>query len=184
MSVTTSNVGCWRWVGTASVTTNTSYGAVTVESASVVYDRYFLPGTKAEDLQGVDLFKSTNSGTATFNISGRDTISGCTYSGSGTSALQGDGRLLADSGILVSFLLPDPTINRVMLGEGTTVIPAVTITCGKEVSTSDQSVRWLSVPKAGAALSDDGQTIAGRWARTESGDTKTSVWNFTAVREP
>ncbi len=75
-----------------------------------------------------------------------------------------------------------------VIGSGSTMIPSVTttITCGNnppESSMSNRDVRWLSLPAEGVLVSADGQTITGRWERTDSQGLKVSVWNFTSVRE-
>jgi len=42
---------------------------------------------------------------------------------------------------------------------------------------------WLSLPPDGVPVSADGRTISGTWVRTEGDEKKTSVWNFTLVRD-
>ena len=188
MRVSTSNIGCWRWEGSASLTTNSSDGPVTVESvAAAVFDVFRAPSQGRNDLVGLDTFKSSNSGTASYRISGTRS-DGCTISGAADSPLQGDGQLLADGGIIVTYLLPDQPINRTADGRGSTNIPEVTaiIACpGKppEASTRYQDVHWLSWPGSIVPVSADGQTISGRWDRTDSDGFKSSVWNFKAMRE-
>jgi hypothetical protein len=185
MQVTTSNVGCWRWEGTASLTTNYFSGQVEVASATATtFDRFRFPWTNPEDVIGFDAFKSANAGTASISISGF--VAGCAVSGTASGPLQGDGQLLADGGFVLNFLHPDPRLNRIAIGGGSTNIPAVTETlhCNPpETITIPRDVNWLSWPEEGVPVSADGQTISGRWERTDSEGAKTSVWNFRSVRE-
>jgi hypothetical protein len=187
MRVSTSNVGCWRWQGTASQTTNEVSGPLRVESvAAAVFDVWRFPGQARDDLVGLDSFKSSNTGTASYSISGPLGTT-CTITGNASSALQGDGNLLADGGIIVNYLLDDVRLNRMVIGSGSTNIAAVTETlvCSGSTTTNTgpRDVRWLAWPEEGVPVSADGQSIVGSWDRTDSEGTKNSVWNFKAMRE-
>ncbi|MEP6801851.1 MAG: hypothetical protein ABJC07_07940 [Acidobacteriota bacterium] len=185
-TVEVSNIGCWRWTGTASVTTNSTAGYTTVESATATFDRYRLPGSMPEDLVGVDAFKSTNSGTANFTINGLIGIN-CTITGTGTGPLQGDGGFFADAGFIASFRLPDPRLNRTAVGSGGTDIPySTTTTCPgnpPETNSGRQTDRWFLLPEEGAVFSADGLNLVGQKQTTDSDGTKTSFWIFRALRE-
>ncbi|MGZ5156322.1 MAG: hypothetical protein ACXWCU_08795 [Caldimonas sp.] len=109
----------------------------------------------------------------------------CTISGMDT-ALQ---RTIGEGSLFINYLTLDgpPTpLDRMVIGSGTTTIPALTetIACpGKtaETVTQDIPARWLSLPAEGVSISANGQTISGTWVRTDSEGTKTSVWNFKSV---
>jgi hypothetical protein len=190
MRVSTSNVGCWRWEGTASQTTIRVEGPTTVEDvAGAVFNVFRLPGQGRNDLVGFDMFKSSNAGRASYSINGPLNGTGCTISGMANAQLQGDGALIADGSLIVNYLLaPGLVLNRMVIGDGRTNFPAVTvtITCPDkppETSTSYKDVYWLSSPTDGVPVSEDGQSIVGRWDRTDAEGVKSSVWNFKAVRE-
>jgi hypothetical protein len=187
-AVQVSNIGCWKWEGTASVTTDQVAGPVTVESvAGAVFDRFRFPGTKPEDVVGFDAFKSTNSGTASYSVDGPLLGTPCTIHGTANGSLQGDGELLADGGFILTFLHPDPRLNRIVIGSGSTNIPTVTetLTCSgnKETTTGPKDVHWLAWPEEGVPVSADGLRMTGRWERTDADGHKVSVWDFTAKRE-
>ncbi|MEO8431223.1 MAG: hypothetical protein ABI592_06900 [Acidobacteriota bacterium] len=184
-----SNIGCFRWTGTASVTTAAAGGGFsTIESATATFDRFRFPGTGPEDSVGFDAFKSTNTGTATYQVSGSIPGTSCTISGSATGALQGDGELLADAGFIATFLQPGSALNRKAIGSGTTLIPNVhtTITCpgsNPEVTIGDKDVRWFLLPDEGAVISQDGQIMVGNKNWTDSDGDKQSSWIFRSQRE-
>lgn len=57
MKLATSNVGCWRWFGTASLTTQSVSGATTVESMTGQFIRFrTLSADPADMLIGLDVF--------------------------------------------------------------------------------------------------------------------------------
>lgn len=190
MRVTTSNVGCWQWQGTASLTTNTVFGYVTVESAAVTFDTArssLLPDAGIS--LGYALFVPLRAGTATYSIDGPLDTPGCSINGTANAVIVGrlNGSVFeADGGLIANFGLPEP-LYRVALGSGLTNIAAVTSTIrcpgSSETTTAPKDVHWLSLPAEGAKLSSDGQSITGRWDRVDSEGTKSSVWNFHAVRE-
>ncbi|MEO8189467.1 MAG: hypothetical protein ABI682_03920 [Acidobacteriota bacterium] len=186
-TIEVSNIGCFRWSGNASVTTATTSGFTTVESATATFDRYRFPGTVPEDYVGLDTFKSTNSGTATYSVDGPLAGTSCTISGTASGALQGDGELIADAGFVLTFLV-DPPLKGTAIGSGATNIPAVTstITCpnqAPERTTGPKDVHWLLFPQAGATVSDDGLVISGQSDTTDSDGAKHSVWVFRAFPE-
>lgn len=186
MQVSTSNVGCWRFQGTATTTTQAVGGLVTVASASVVFDRFQdKPPLNLPDggiSLGFDLFTAAAGGSVSFSISGFDAPSGCTFTGNATATMPGDN----DGSLIANFGLPEP-LYRIVIGEGGRSIPvSVTAACGGSVETFvvDETARWLSFPDPGATISSDGQTIGGTWTRVDSDGTKTTVWDFRSVREP
>jgi hypothetical protein len=193
MQVATTNVGCWRWQGTASLTTTTVDGPVTVESATVTFDqaRSELAGLPDAGMSlGYVVLGTFTSSTAHFDISGRYTTSGCTVAGSATVDMQpqGSGGFVdTDGDIILTFGLPEP-LHRAAVGSGTTTIPGVreTLDCpgGTEVLSIDQDVHWLSLPEASPRISPDGQHIGGIWSRTDADGDKVSTWDLHALREP
>ena len=187
-TVDVSNIGCWSWTGTASVTTNSTSGPTTVESATATFNRFRLPGTGADSYVGFDMFKSTISGTASYSTSGPLTGTSCSISGMGSGPLQGDGGFIADAGFVATFLMPGQVTNRTAIGSGKTNIAAVTttISCSgapPETSTGAQDARWLLFPQNGAAFGADGETIHGEQDSIESDGAKHAVWDLRAVRE-
>jgi hypothetical protein len=186
MQVSTSNVGCWRFEGTATTTTTSATGPVTVESATVTFDRFQnqpplnLPDSGLSS--GYNLLTATK-GSVSFSISGFDTASGCSLTGNANAAMTGDN----DGSLIVNFGLPVP-LYRIVIGQGARVIPGVPLTsnCNGHVETFnvDESVSWLpSFQDPGALISADGQTISGRWDRSDSAGTKSTVWSFSSMRE-
>jgi hypothetical protein len=191
-----SNVGCWRWEGTSSLTTHTVDGPVTIESATVIYDEdpTALPGLTDGGLSlGYDIFTTSAGSSASYSISGTDVAIGCTITGSASEAMliEPNGPVTHHDGdLILNFGLPDP-LHRAVLGTGRTIIAGVveTLACrdSTEVVTGDKTVTWLSLPQppsqAAVTVSDDGQSITGTWTRTDDEGEKVSVWNLHAVRE-
>ena len=187
-AVQVSNVGCWKWEGTASLTTDNVDGPVTVESAAgVVFQRFRFPGSNPEDTVGYDAFQSANLGIARYSVDGPLLGTSCTIHGTADGLLQGDGEFISDGGFILDFLHPDPRLNRTAIGSGRTNIPVVTetITCSgnTETNTGPKDVRWLSWPEEGASVSADGLHLTGRWERIDDDGHKVSVWDLTAKRE-
>ena len=188
MRLSTSNVGCWQWKGTASLTTQTVFGYTTVESFDGAFDRQrILSPDPADMLVGLDVFVANMQGTVSYSISGPVTGTNCTISGTGSGKV----RALSDGNMIVSYLglgaVPLP-LDRMTIGSGVTTVPAIGITsrCGggaPSTSVLDKDTHWLPLPTDGVAISADGLTISGTWTRTDSEGIKTSVWNFKAVRE-
>ncbi len=188
MRLSTSNVGCWQWKGTASLTTQSVAGFTTVESFDGSFDRQrILSPDPADMLVGLDVFVANTQGKVSYSINGPVAGTNCTITGSGT----GNVRAISDGNMIVSYLglgaVPLP-LDRMMIGSGVTTVPAIAVTtrCGAaapSTSVLDKDVAWLSLPTDGVAISADGLTISGTWTRTDDQGTKTSVWNFKAVRE-
>gem|GEM_PF-1582829 len=193
MQVATTNVGCWNWQGTASLTTQTVDGPVTVQSATATFDQVRSVAAGLPDagvsLGYVTMGTFTNS-SASFSVSGTSATSGCTITGSATAVMQTQANgpfTTTDGNIIVDFGLPDP-LHRAVTGSGSTFIPGVaeTLACPgqTEVTTVDQSVQWLSLPTAvPPTISADGQSFTGRWERTDGEGDKVSVWDFHAMQE-
>jgi uncharacterized protein YjdB len=193
MQVATTNVGCWHWTGTASLTTHLIDGPVTVESATVGY--YQAPSSFLPDagLSLSYLLLGSSAGTASFDISGLDTVSGCTITGAADAAIvprQNGPVVDLDSTLIVNFGLPEP-LHRAVIGGGRTSMTGIreTFDCsgGSQVITVDRQVEWLSLPQppdlAAPTISDDGLSFTGRWARTDADGDKVSVWDLHATRE-
>jgi len=188
MQVSTSNAGCWRFQGTATTTTTSVSGPVTVASADVTFDRFQnKPPLNLPDAglsSGYSLLTASPGGSVSFSISGVYTQSGCSISGNANAAMTGDN----DGSLIINFGLPEP-LYRVVIGQGTRTIPGVRLTsnCNGRVESFnvDENVAWLpTFPDPGAMLSADGQTLSGRWDRVDSEGAKSTVWNFHSVREP
>jgi len=183
-----SNIGCWSWTGTASVTTRSVSGPTMVESATATFTRYRLPDTGPDSYVGFDMFKSTNTGTATYSISGPLTGTSCTISGTGSGSLQGDGGFIADAGFVATFLMPGQVTNRTAIGSGRTNIAVTkTITCPPtppETSTGPEDVHWFSLPEqGGASFGADGRVLSGQQDWTDSDGAKHAVWVLRSQRE-
>lgn len=196
MQVATTNVGCWRWEGTASLTTHSIDGPVTVESATATFDQYrsTVPDLPDAGLSlGYIVFGTFINSSASYSISGFNTPLGCTITGSANAAMQPyyNGPVLhTDGDLIVNFGLPDP-LHRAVIGGGRTLITGVaeTYVCSgqTEVITSDKTVQWLALPQppteVAPTISADGQSFTGRWQRTDADGDKVSLWDFHAVRE-
>jgi hypothetical protein len=192
-----SNVGCWRWEGTTSLTTNSIDGPVTIESAAVVYDLdpAGFPGLTDAGLSlGYALFSTSAGSNASYSISGTDTATGCSITGSASAPMliEPNGPVTHhDGGLILNFGLPDP-LHRVVIGTGNTIIAGVseTYACkdSSELIVGDKSVKWFSIPQPPSQMAvtvgDDGQSIIGNWTRSDDEGDKVSVWNLHAVREP
>lgn len=196
MQVATTNVGCWRWQGTASLTTHTVDGPVTVQSATVnfVQAKSVAAGLPDAGLSlGYLMFGTFTDSTASYSISGFNTALNCTVTGNANAAMvpQITGPFVnTDGNMIVNFGLPDP-LHRAIIATGRTLITDVpeTYACPgqTEVITTDKTVEWLSIPQPpgdeAPTVSDDGQTIGGRWTRTDEEGDKVSEWDLHAVRE-
>lgn len=186
MKVVTSNIGCWRWFGTASLTTRSAAGFTTVESMEGDFYRVQELSGVPLALVGLDVFIANSPSQITYNISGPLGATGCTISGSGTANQQAPG----EGSMIINYLTldgPPLPLERMVIGTGTTTVPGVvqTVTCAGKVETQtlDMNVHWLSLPEEGVPVSADGQTISGTWTRIVDGDTLTSVWTFKLVRD-
>jgi hypothetical protein len=179
-TVDVSNVGCWRWEGTSSVTSRATDGGTTVASATASFERFRDPLLAQGGGAGTEAY-FTRSGVASYSINAPFGI--CTLSGAASSPIG-----VSDGVLTVHFNLPTfPTDQTALVfGDGTTSISITqTVTCpaGTQVSTGPVSAGWLSLPGEGARISDDGQSITGRSEETGSFATVISDWNFHAVRE-
>ena len=181
-TVDVSNVGCWRWQGTASLTTQGVDGEVTVASATATFAPDTVMGTLPD--AGLSLgyqVERVMTGLATFDISGSTGIPNCTIKGMASTV---DG--LDGVSWIGTYGLPDP-LHRVVIASGSTTIPNVqeTVTCNgsPEVVSVFQDLHWLSMPEEGAPIGDDGATIEGAWIRVDDDGMKMSDWSFRAMRE-
>jgi|KBSSwiStaDraftv2_1062776.scaffolds.fasta_scaffold02680_15 Bacterial Ig-like domain (group 2) len=189
MKQATSNVGCWQWFGSASVTTETAFGYTTVESMTGPFVRFrALSDDPNDKLVGLDVFVADVTSRVTYSVSGPITGTSCTISGTGTA----NPKVPGEGSMFVNYLTLDgpPTpLERMAVGSGQTTVPGVstTISCpGKapEVTVLDQATNWLAWPSDGVPVSADGRTISGTWTEVDpDGTRKTSVWNFTSVRQ-
>ena len=189
MKQATSNVGCWQWFGSASLTTETAAGYTTVESMVGLFIRYRALSPDPDDvLVGLDLFVADAPSSVTYSVSGPITGTNCTISGMGTASQQ----RIGEGSMYINYLTLDgpPTpLERMAVGSGHTVVPGVrtTTSCpgrAPEVNVLDQTAHWLAWPSDGVPVSADGQTISGTWVQVDpDGTKKTSVWSFTSVRQ-
>ena len=143
---------------------------------------------------GYALFSTSAGSNASFSISGTDTVTGCSITGSASAPMliEPNGPITHhDGGLILNFGLPDP-LHRAVIGTGNTIIAGVTETYACKDSTEqivgDKSVKWFSLPQppsqATVTVGDDGQSIVGSWSRTDDEGDKVSVWDLHAVREP
>lgn len=183
-----SNVGCWRWHGTSSVTTHTSSvstNAVGDETAE---------GTVTFERESPD--PQTNAGNTVLfwvhngSVTGASTAvdDNCTFSRSGVGPMaMFDGSLTVDLGIN----LGDGTQSRDVFMFGSSSLSSPwTMVCPPDVDTSgtgDYGWLWLGNPSGGdpVTVKADG-SIQGSHTETLTGDVtgwKTVIWNFTPQRE-
>jgi hypothetical protein len=141
-----------------------------------------------DKLVGLDVFVADVTSRVTYSVSGPITGTSCTISAMGTA----NPKVAGEGSMFVNYLTLDgpPTpLERMAVGSGQTTIPGVrtTISCpGKapEFSVLDQTASWLAWPSDGVPVSADGKTISGTWTQVDpDGARKTSVWNFTSVRQ-
>ena len=189
MQVSTSNVGCWKWQGTASSMLNggspasidsLASGAVTLEVSGV------LPGR---------LVFETSAGV----ISARSTAvlgDGCTVTavGSDKNAVKGSVPPEGTIDLNLDFDLgfggiggEPPDRKLIVLSGSSRLSTRTTLVCGPVTQTSvgDQGWDWLRVDEPGLyKVSADGQSIEGRFSSlVPGGATITTLWKFNAVRE-
>ncbi len=187
MAASTSNVGCWKWQGSASTVVtgtvpgpseSTSRGNVTFEVASV------LPGR---------LVFETSEG----SVSGSSTaVAGeCTFGsvGAGRAARRlpmPDGTIGLNLDLDLGFGQiggESPDRKLVTLSASSLLSTTNTVVCPTQTQTStfDSSWDWLHVDEPELyQASADGRTIEGRFNRTVPGGTTiNTVWKFTAMRE-
>ncbi len=187
MSVSTSNVGCWMWQGSAQTTVIGGSPAVVdleARAANVSLTvQSVLPGR---------LVFTSESGT----VSARSTVT----AGSCVTTAVGAGRPVvpgADDGIL-DFGLDldlgfgqiggDPPERKMIQLSGSSVLSTTTsMVCPQvnQTSVGQQSWEWLHVDDPALyTVSADGQVIEGRFtAVLPDGSTLDSQWRFTAVRQ-
>ena len=189
MRISTSNVGCWKWQGTASYAATgtipfpTTYGAradgMTFEAVS------FLPGAI--------VFETT---AGSISGSGRSDQGPCTItSAAATRAATRmpipDGTIFANLDLDLGFGglggATDPVDRRFRTLSGlSTLVTTLTEICPSQTltSTGPQSWDWLRVDDPAAySVSADGRTIEGRFTSAVLGTTVNSTWRFTALRD-
>jgi hypothetical protein len=195
MQVATSNVGCWRWLGTAStVLTVSTPGAQSERTAS---------GTNM--LMTVD---SVAPGRIAFGpVAGRlrgqqaGVSSGCqiTMEGAGKELYLGlggeylppsnDGRIEInlDLDFGLASLGGDPPSRKLVVLDGTTLLTTTrTAVCGPVtvVSVGDESWEWMRVDTPqNFEVSADGRTISGRFTASSPNSTVNTLWEFRALRQ-
>ena len=187
MQTSSSNVGCWKWVGRASsVVTgtvpgpseSTARGNVTFEVASM------LPGRLRFE-------------TSIGNVGGdsRATLGACTLTSVG--APRAAGRLPLPDGTIDFNLDLDlgfgqiggqaPDRKLITLASSSTLSTTNTLVCptGTQTSVFDTTWDWLHVDKPELyPVSADGRTIEGRFtSNLPGGGSINTVWKFTAQRE-
>jgi hypothetical protein len=186
MQVSTSNVGCWKWQGTASSTLTggvpqpvdvLARGTVTLEVASL------LPGR---------IIFETNGGVVNGRHTGAVGQCGLTAIGADKTALKGvgDGRIDLNLDLDLGFgaVGGEPPDRKLITLSGASVLSTTTtLVCPTftQVSVGDSSWDWLRVDDPSLyTVSVDGQVIEGRFTSVvPGGATIDSVWRFTAVRE-
>jgi hypothetical protein len=177
-TVDVSNVGCWRWEGTSSVTSRATGGLTTVASATASFERFRDP--LLPQAGGTELYL-TRSGAASYSING-PFAAACTISGAASSPIGA-----TDGSLTVAINLPSfPTNQRVVGHGGTSISVTETVTCPTvppQVSSPRVAAIWLSLPGEGARISSDGQSVTGHSEETAPFGTVISDWNFHAVRE-
>ena len=189
MRISTSNVGCWKWQGSASYTaTGTIPGPSTLGARAdgVTFEA-------VSSLPGAIVFETT---AGSISASSRAVLGGCTITSAVTTRAAGrmpipDGTIFANLDLDLGFGglggTPDPIDRRFRELSGlstlatttTEVCPGLTVT-----ATGPNSWDWLKVTDPAAySVSADGRTIEGRFTFSFLGTTHTSVWKFTALRE-
>ncbi|MBI5719654.1 MAG: Ig-like domain-containing protein [Burkholderiales bacterium] len=195
MQIATSNVGCWRWLGTAStvltVSTPGAQGERTASGtnmlmtvASVAPGRIAF-GPVAGRLRG--LYNGVSTGCEiTLDGAGKEL-----YLGMGAEYLppSDDGRIEInlDLDFGLGSLGGEPPSRKLVVLDGTTLLTTTrTAVCGPVtvVSVGDESWEWMRVDNAeNFAVSADGRTISGRFTASSPNSTINTLWEFRALRQ-
>jgi hypothetical protein len=188
MVLSTSNVGCWKWRGTASsVTTGTVPGpSENTGSATVTFE-------VAATLPGRLRFE-TSAGLISGN--GTATLGACSLTLVGASRAPVKGEVFPAGTIDMNLDLDlgfgliggDPPNRKFLALTGfTTLSTTSTLVCPAitQITTGDSGWDWLRVDDPALYnVSADGQTIEGTFnAVLPGGGTIKSLWRFTSVRE-
>lgn len=196
MQLSTSNVGCWGWIGEASTET-TSGPPDNIVALARATDLYFRVAAQAPG--------QTSFGTVAGTVSGRHhatpaqacdlTLASETHNiyrglGSENAPPTNDGEIMINLDLDLGFgaLGGAPPDRKVVALSGSSVISTTsTLVCPQVTQTSvgDQAWAWMSVAVDGSfAVSADGRVIEGSVSeRTPSGATVKTTWKFTALRE-
>lgn len=195
LMVSTSNVGCWKWQGTASTRTTTSSSDLatydgTASAIDVVYDPTVSNFQTVSTLQLAAL-----SGTVRGNATTVDRISPCTVTQTGRPTLI-DSTTMSPSWIgfnldLKSFpvIVPNPDRKVVLMQNSTfldTTIHQVCPTLNIDVTHNISSPWfWLTVPPPLPVVnvSNDGRTLEGNITQNVTYGQTTYNFRFTAMRE-
>ena len=185
MRMSTSNVACWKWQGTATTTTTDSLfqlngsaqGNVTLEASAVLPGRLMF-----EPASGIVTGSSTQTLGCTTTLVGaaKTVVKGA--GGHGTI----DFNLDLDLGFSDIPGAEPPDRLLVTLTGSSLLSTTTTMVCPESTLTtvSDQSWDWLRVDDPSLySVSADGQVIEGRFTSVLGTTTITSVWRFTAMRE-
>lgn len=186
MRVSTSNVGCWQWQGTATTTVNDSFfnlnstttGTVTVAVTAVLPGRLiFEPHAGLIKASAMQVFGCTT----TFTMPDKTIVPGAAAGANGNL----DFNLDLDLGF--SDLGGEPPDRKTITLQGfSSMATTTTIVCpgGTTATTGEQSWEWLKVNDPSLySVSADGQTIEGNLTSVQGTTTVRSVWKFTAMRE-
>ena len=185
MQVTTSNVGCWRFQGTATTTTTTVSGPVVVASAT---SRSTVSGTSRRStcrrrrqsrLQPVHRSQGRKRELQHCRLRQCGGLLGERRRQCGDDRRQ---RRLADRQLRAAdAALPDRHRRRQedAAGDHHLQLPR-----HRRQLRRRRTGELARVPDPGATISGDGQTIAGTWNRIDSDGAKTTVWNLQSLREP
>jgi hypothetical protein len=192
MQIVTTNVGCWHWEGTFSVTTHAPDGLVIEESADVSLDlaKSVAAGLPDAGLSlGYLVFGTNATSIAHYSVSGVSSATGCTTTGNGNAAMipRAIGPFVETDGSLnLNFGVPEP-LHRTVQGSGITLVTGIHITyvcpLGTSTDVFDLDVHWLKWPDPAVPVSADGQFISGSYETTDADGTHLSGWNLHAVRE-
>ena len=195
MLASTSNVGCFRWMGTTS-TTVTGGSPIVIDSTTTAVDVVLVPTAVLPGRITFGTWYGTAKGTSVV------TTAGC------TTTLEGASRAFNPSGSTGIFPPTDdgtvdfnldldmgfseiggqsPDRKLITLTGSTMLTTTSTFVCPpvNQVTTGTQSWEWLHVDDPSLyTVSADGRTIEGRFtAPLPGGYTINSLWKFTAVRE-
>ena len=188
MVLSTSNVGCWKWQGTASTNSsaslplqvdNTGSAAVTFEVAATLPGRLIFD-TSAGNISG--------NGTTTLGVCSVTSVGANRVPVKGEVPPGGTIDMNLDLDLGFGQISGDPPNRNLLKLVGLTILSTTTtVVCpnGTQVSTLDSSWDWLHSEVPGNyKVSANGQTIEGTFtAVVPGGATINSVWKFTSVRE-
>ncbi|MEW6684217.1 MAG: Ig-like domain-containing protein [Nitrospirota bacterium] len=181
-----SNVGCWKWQGSATRQIISDDGVQSSEYTARGTDLVFEP--QGDTAAGGVLFLAPIAGSANGLSTLRSTIPPCTttITGPTTTVSATDGALIFNLDLKTSAATPDRRVGTLV---GTTFIDSTQVaTCNGQTTTTPApgtGWQWLLYPVTTNPLdvSPDGKTIAANFTQTATNTRTVHNFSYTAMRE-